>query len=116
MTIKYLKGMSTMLAVVSAVREFNLQRHLSVKRDILKLIFAFDHINYARLNTYQHVYLNNLLWTEKSVAKDYINNRNSASNSGCSFSNIHWDLASQYFSRETKERLGPFHGDLHHVK
>ena len=41
MTIKYLKDVSTMLAVVSAVREDGLKRHFSAKRDILKLIFAF---------------------------------------------------------------------------
>ena len=40
MTIKYLKDVS----VVSGVREVDL-----------------DHTNYARYNTYQHVYLNNLL-------------------------------------------------------
>ena len=44
MTIKYLKDVSTMLAVVSAVRKVDL-----------------DHISYARHNTYQHLYLNNLL-------------------------------------------------------
>ena len=41
-----------MLAVVSAVREVDL-----------------DHINYARHNTYQHVYLNNLLRREKYCEK-----------------------------------------------
>ena len=54
MTLKYLKDVSTLLAVVSAIR-------FSAERDNVKLIFAFDHINSARRNTYQHVYLNNLL-------------------------------------------------------
>ena len=48
MTLKYLKDVSTIPAVVSAVREVDL-----------------DHINYARCNTYHHVYLNNLLRREK---------------------------------------------------
>ena len=53
MTIKYLKDVSTTLAVVSAVREVDL-----------------DHINYARHNTtYRHVYLNNLLRREKISRK-----------------------------------------------
>ena len=47
-TIKYLKDVSTMLAVLSAVRESDL-----------------NHINYARHNTYQHVCLNNSLRREK---------------------------------------------------
>ena len=52
MTIKYLKDVSAMLAVVSAVRVVDL-----------------NHINYARHNKYQHVYLNNLLRREKVLRK-----------------------------------------------
>ena len=51
-TKEYLKNVSTMLALVSEVR-------FSAEWNILKLIFGFDHISYARRNTYQHVYLNN---------------------------------------------------------
>ena len=50
--IKYLKDVSTVLAVVSAVRQVDL-----------------DHINCARRNTYQHAYLNNLLRREKILPK-----------------------------------------------
>ena len=46
MTIKYLKDVSTMLAIVSAVREGGLKRLFSAEREILKL-FAFDRINFA---------------------------------------------------------------------
>ena len=55
MTIKYLKDVLTMLAVVSAVRENDL-----------------DHTSYARHNKYQHVNLNNLLRREKSILKNFI--------------------------------------------
>ena len=54
-----------MLAIVSAVRKVDLKRNFSAAREIFKLIFAFDHINYPKYNTYQHVYLNNLLRREK---------------------------------------------------
>ena len=47
MIVMYLKDVSTMLANVSAVREGGLKRHFPAEREILKLIFAFDHINYA---------------------------------------------------------------------
>ena len=50
-----------MLAIVSAVREGSLKGHFSVEREILKLMFDFDLINYAEYITYQHVFLNNLL-------------------------------------------------------
>ena len=72
MTIKYLKDMSTMLAVLFSIREVDL-----------------DHINYARHNTCQHVYLNNLLRREKKIAKDLITNGYSESGSGGSFNTIH---------------------------
>ena len=48
MTINYMKDVSRMLTVVSAVREVDL-----------------DHINYARHNRYQYVYLNNFLRGKK---------------------------------------------------
>ena len=60
-TVKYLKDFSTMLAIVSAVREGSLKGHFSVEREILKLMFDFDLINYAEYITYQNVFLNNLL-------------------------------------------------------
>ena len=48
MPIKYLKDVSTVLAVISAVREDGL-----------------CHINYARHSTYQHVCLNKKSWKKK---------------------------------------------------
>ena len=48
-----------MLAIKSAIREGDLKRHFSVEQGILKLMFAFDYINYAVYITYQHLYLNN---------------------------------------------------------
>ena len=55
MTIKYLKHVSTMLAIVSAIRDVDL-----------------DLINYATQNKYQHVYLKNWWRRGKSFAKDLI--------------------------------------------
>ena len=90
MTTKYLKNVSTMLAVVSAVTEVDL-----------------DHINYSRHNMYSHVYLNNLLRREKSIWY-------SASGSGVSFITVHIhhcshsDLAAHYLNKETKRTVGLF--------
>ena len=53
MTIRYLKDVLKILAVVSAVREVDL-----------------DHVIYARHNTYQHVYLSNLWRREKILGKN----------------------------------------------
>ena len=65
MAIKYLNHVSTILAVASAVKKVDL-----------------DHINYARHNTYQHAYLNNLLRREKNIAKYLITTGYGASSSG----------------------------------
>ena len=58
-TIKNLKSVPIMQAIVSAVREGDLKRNFSAEQEILKLMFAFDRINYSTYNTCDHVYLNN---------------------------------------------------------
>ena len=48
LTVAYLKDVSSMLGMVSAVREACFERHLQSERVMLNLCFAFDHHNYAR--------------------------------------------------------------------
>ena len=60
MTIQYLKDVSNLLALVSAVGENNIEKHLQAERQMLKQVFAFDHQNYARYLSYQHVFLREL--------------------------------------------------------
>ena len=83
-----------------------LKRHFSAERQILKLIFAFDHINYTGYFTYQHVYLNNLLRKDNSIVKDFITNGHCASYSGDSFSTIHGDFVTEHLKKKLKELLG----------
>lgn len=59
-----------------------LKRHFSACREILKLIFAFNHIKCARHNMYQRVYLNDLSIRKKSISKDFITNEYGTSSSG----------------------------------
>ena len=56
MTIAYLKDVSSILAMASAVREGNIERHLQSERDMLNRVFALNHQNYARYCSFQHVY------------------------------------------------------------
>ena len=42
-----------MLAIISAVQTGNITQQLQAERQMLKLIFAFDHINYACYNSFQ---------------------------------------------------------------
>ena len=57
LTIAYLKDVSALLSMVAAVRESNIELHLQAERNMTPLTFAFNHINYARYCTYQHVLL-----------------------------------------------------------
>ena len=56
LTINYLKDVSFLLPLVSAVHECNVEQHLA-GRNMICLAFAYDHQSYACYNTYQNVYL-----------------------------------------------------------
>ena len=92
MTIKYLKDVSRILALVFALKQGGLKRHFSAKQEILKLMFAFNHINYAGYITYQHVYLNNL-WRKGALCSTE------------SFSAIRGDLTAKYFEKKRQKLL-----------
>ena len=108
MTINYLKDVSTMLAIVSAVREGDLKIHLQAERQMLKLIFAFDHIHYARYNTFQHVNLLDLQRRNTSSFQDLYIYGYGATSTGDPFSVCHGDLVTEHMNRETKGVAGPF--------
>ena len=59
-TVNYLKDVSTMLTIVSAVRTGNIIQHLQAERQMLKLTFVFDHIDSARYNSFQYVFLSKI--------------------------------------------------------
>eukprot|EP00794_Sanderia_malayensis_P014962 gene14962-16504_t len=75
---------------------------------MLKQAFAFNHQNYARYCTYQHVYLtdlkiqNNLAYTELTE-RGY-----GVSITGERFSSTHGDLVTELFNKECKGTAGPF--------
>ena len=70
MTVAYLQDVSALLALVSAVREGDLERHLQAEREMLKHCFAFDHINYVRYLSFQHVFLRDLLRRNRPAITD----------------------------------------------
>ena len=106
MTVKYLQNMSTMLATTSTARKEGLKRHFSVEWEILKLMFAFDHI-YVGYITYQYALLNNLLRKDNSIVNDFITNGHSASCSRDSCSTIHGDLVTEHFKKKWTKLLCP---------
>ena len=97
-----------MLAMVSALREGDFYRHLQAERRTINLIFAFDHVNYARYNSYQHVYLTELAKTNPRALENLCVQGFGASPTGELFSSVHEDLVTEHFNRETKGTAGPF--------
>ena len=108
MTVAFLREISSLLALVSAVREGDFDRHLQAERDMLRFLFAFDHQNYARYLSYQHVYLSDLKLTNNAAYQDLCIRGFGANYSGDTFANVHGDLVTEYFNKETKGTAGPF--------
>ena len=108
MTVEYLKDVSSLLALVSAVREQDIERHLQAERDMVKHCFAFDHVNYARYMSFQHVYLRDLERKNHPAFSEMKLRGFGGSLSGAPFSNIHGDLITEVFNGETKRSAGPY--------
>ena len=102
------KDISLILSIVAAVREFDLETHLEAKRKILKLVFAFVHVNYARYNSYQHVFFNEEKRLNSPAYQDLKQYGDGASLTGSHFSGLHGDLMAELFNKETKGTAGPF--------
>ena len=105
LTITYLRDVSSMLALVSAVRDMNIERCLQVERKLIIHSFAFDHQNYARYGAYQHVYLQSLKQQNRPAFVDMQIKGFRGSISGHDFSSLHGDLLTKK-SKVTLDRLG----------
>ena len=114
MTISYLKDVSLLLALVSAVRKKVLSRHQQAERVMLSLCFTFDHINYARYMSFQHVKLGVLEMHHDPAFTELSERGFGGSLSGEKFSAIHFqqftisDLITEIYNEETKGTAGPF--------
>ena len=75
---------------------------------MLSLTFVFDHQNYARYGSYQHVYLDNLMRSNSRAHEDLMKRGFGASITGQKFSTIHGDLITELFNKQTKGTSGPF--------
>ena len=78
----YLRDVPNTLAIVSAVRIRNTVQYLQVERRTLNLVFAFDHINYARFNSLQSMFLRNLSRSNRQVFEDFLQYGLEASSTG----------------------------------
>ena len=107
MMIAYLRDVSSLLALVSAVREADFEHHLQAERDMIKQCFAFNHVNYVQYLSFQHVYLRDLEQKQSPAIEDLKKRGFGGSLSGAKFSNIHGDLITEVFNGETKRSAGP---------
>ena len=111
MVVAYIRDVSHLLALVSAVREGSIERHLQAERALLPKLFAFGHPNYARYLTYQHVTLEMLKTTNPSAWRELQTHGFGGSISGEPFSTVHGDYITETtINREVKVRGGPMQG------
>ena len=108
MMVEYLKDVSAMLCLITAVQEKSIETHLAVERALLPKCFAFGHMNYARYLTFQHVNLQNVKVNCPDSWEDLVQNSFGGSLSGEPFSTIHRDLITETtINHEVKVRRGP---------
>ena len=108
MVVASLRDVSSILALVSSVRGGNIELHLEAEGDMLKHLFAFNHLNYARYLSYQHILLNNLKVNNTSSFQDLAVRGMGANYSGNKFASVHGDLVTEYLNREIKGTARPF--------
>ena len=75
---------------------------------MMDLAFAFDHPNYARIDSYQNVYLSSLKQAGHPAYDDLLKRGYGASITGDTFSTLSGDLITGLFNKETKRTAGPF--------
>ena len=92
LTITYLRDVPSMLALVSAVKDMNIEMCLQAERKLIIHTFAFDNQNYARYGAYKHVYLQSLKQQNRPAFVDMQIKGFGGSISGHDFSSLHGDL------------------------
>ena len=110
--LQYITGVSAFLSQITAYREKNIQMHLQAQRDLLALMFEFNHQNYSQYLTTHHVELTNLFPSKNPAAYKNLQTYGlGASFSGKRFSTIQGDLVIEVtINREAKVRGVPMIG------
>ena len=102
MTVLLLKDISLLLSFIAAAREANIDLHLQCEREFLKLAHGFDHVNYARWGTYQHMYLSTMKKNNSPVYKELKEAGFTASQSGGVFNAVPGDYICERQNAEAK--------------
>ena len=115
LTVEYLKDVSTLLALVSAVREGCIERHLQAEKKLIHLAFEYDHPNYSRYCTYLNTYLTYLKTTYHPAYDDLLKKGIGGSLTGDPFSSLHGDLHTELFNTKQKVLVCHLDQDLVHL-
>ena len=108
MMFSYLKDVSDMVTVISAVRENIIEIHLQVGRAVLPQLFAFGHMNYIRCLTCQYVTLSKLNKTKPKSWAELKENGFAGSLSDELYFTVHRDYVTEVTTnREVKVGGGP---------
>ena len=108
----YLRDISAFLkSKIAAYRDKSMDLHLQAQRDLLPLLFAFNHPNYSRYLTYHHFELEGLKETNPSAYQKLKMYGMGASLTGRKFSTIPADLVTETtVNREAKREVAIVHG------
>ena len=108
---EYIRDVSRFLSRIAAYRDKNIELHLQAQEQLLPLLFAFNHQNYARYLTYHHYELQSLQKENPAAYEQLKQYGMGASLSGRKFSTIPGDLVTEVtVNREVKVRGGPMRG------
>ena len=81
--------------------------HLECERQFLKLVHAFDHINYARWGSFQHVRIEGMKRLNTEAYQDLKTSGWTASQTGGKFNAVHGDYICERQNADTKSTSGP---------
>ena len=107
MIICFIKNVSSLLALVSAVRENNFERHSQAECEMVKYCFAFYHINFARYVSYQQVYLRELQCVNSNAMVNLMQRGFGGSLSCDLFFCLHGVFITEIFNGQTKRQAIP---------
>ena len=100
MTVAYLRDVSAMLSLYLLFENVISTDIMKAEREMISLAFAFDHQNYARYCSYQHVYLQDLKRKFHPAYQDLKSRGHGGSITGDFFSTIHGDLITELSTRK----------------
>ena len=107
-TMAFLHDISALLSLVSAVRENKFEHHLAAERQMVPLLFAYNHQNYARYLSYQQVFMSDLKHHSHPAYQDLCSHGFGASYTSGGFRSVHGDLVTEWENREMKGTAGPY--------